>query len=719
MAIDWNKYEVTHQIDWDKYEPEKDYTKVRSMLSKEYPRTGGEEIEEIPYRGDSTIGQDILSGILHAPGQVAQSLAELPEQAKQSANLAITHPGRAVADVGAGALSGVKDLYNLPLNIGQYLGEKGVPGFGLAKKYAPNLRIGDTGLQHYLLGAPQKGDDLLQGLAEIAPFFRAAKFAKAVTPLQRLAKTTGTMAAFSASKNQNPFAGALMGVAGEGLAKGTAKAARGVSAISKKAAQAISDKELKGLPSKEELAAKLTPSQLIKTPLSAEELAKALEQTRGTETSLGDVIENPTLKKAYENIVAPIPFSGAIPAMQRTASAIIEKGKNLVNKLGEKSEGEDVGIQLQQALKKAEADSNKVKNELYDKANKKADDIGLKIGRDNLSDYASSALKDIKKSPELLRTIPKSLIDDLTSMSDKSLSNNLKLTNIFRGVIGDKAQEHFEQGNKFAYNVYKGLKNSLDKDIDSATESEAAAPIKDLLKKANDYYREQHAPFDDPTIKKFTRQGGDPDTLLPYFLRLTQRGERSKLLQKLMSKLDDSKRELVPYAHYSDAFQNGQFNPHRFKQLHEKLGENQKEILFNGLKDNGTPLKKKFDDYVSLVKKNQEPLTAMVNPKTGQRMLTQSAYGGFTPYLLGGAAGLIGGIKGLGIPVLTARAARTVLTSPEYRESLVNKMIKNQRESVEGGKKSKTSATPLQSSLAKALTQAALSRNQSNRRNKE
>lgn len=439
----------------------------------------------------------------------------------------------------------------------------------------------------------------------------------------------------------------------------------------------------------------LRPSKMFRGNLSDKQLAKNLEITRGTETGLGDVIESPFLKRMYENVLPHVPFSGAPKSMVNTAYQVRDQGKNLLDEIGVGAESlTKQRSQLQEALKQASKQARQEKNQNFEKLNKMADEADVIVGRENFTKKAKDAIADIEQSPELKREFPADILSDLESYATNAKGNNLKLSNIFKGKLGDKANDLYMQGRMHEYGIVKDLQGSLQSDIDSAIEGSGHAGLKKQYQKSQTDYKEKFAPFEDADIVKFTRQGGDADLLLSHFIK-TGSNDRSNLLSKLIDKLPQQSSRLPLQMYLSRAIEDGGVNPLTLRSLYNKLGESQKDVL---IKDKS--LKEKLKNYVDLVGKNTEPLTAMTNVKTGQRNLDAVTVGIMS--LLGhGVAGNYGALASGALPVVAGKVATKALTSEKLRESLITEMLKNRSKFGKGEKPTQT----LSQGLLEALKQ--------------
>jgi hypothetical protein len=412
----------------------------------------------------------------------------------------------------------------------------------------------------------------------------------------------------------------------------------------------------------------LRPSKVLRGTQTPEQLQQSLDVTQGTQTPLGDVIGSPGLKRFYENILTHIPFSGASQTSQDVAQGIKAQGNNIFSQIGVDQLGPNSGAQLQDALKQAAADARAEKNKSFEAVNKLADDANLTIGRENFSNKAKETLDDIDQSPELKRTFPKDLLGDIQVYADNKQGNTLKLTNIFKGKLGDQASEFYTDGKRYEYGIVKGLQDALGKDIDSSINKLGTPELKDKYAQAQKDYQEKFAPFEDPDVVKFTRLGGDSDLMLSHFLRPGQ-NDRANLLTKLMQKVSPESKDLPLQMYLSRSVENGEVNPLTFRSLYDKLGENQKNVL---IKDDNT--RNMLENYADLVRRNTTPLTIMANPKTGQQNL-DALTAGVIGLLGHGVAGNTGAIAGAGGAIVGGKLANKALTSEAVRNALVKNMI--------------------------------------------
>lgn len=93
----------------------------------------------------------------------------------------------------------------------------------------------------------------------------------------------------------------------------------------------------------------LRPSKLLKTSLSPSELQANTRAAQGTNTSLGSVLENPGLKKLYENTLTSLSFTGADDVAKSTAAATSDSAKKTLNDILGSTDIKDINSGLDQS----------------------------------------------------------------------------------------------------------------------------------------------------------------------------------------------------------------------------------------------------------------------------------------------------------------------------------------------------------------------------------
>lgn len=603
------------------------------------------------------------------PQMIAQALGVQPPDDDLSQSL-YTKPQRFAKALGITNRTPVDNLRDLAAGVVSGLGKGGQ--FVASSLTGGNAPTGDVDKLATMIASnkPSTAGNILKGVGEYAPY--------GVLGGESLLGQTAA-GALSGAATTNPNESNFFGILPSGKTGGSIESAL---------LNLLTGGAAKGLEA-------ARPSNVLRGTLSHEQLQKNVDVTAGTQTPLGDVISSPSLKRTFENILPYLPFSGASDAAQGVASDIKSQGKEIFSQLGVDKLGPNSGSELQDALKKAAADAREQKNKNYEIVNKMADDAGLNVGRDNFSNKANDILNEINLSPELKREMPSDVLSDLQSYADNKEGNTLKLSNIFKGKLGDKASDFYTNGRMYEYGFMKQLQDALGNDIDSSIEKSGTKALKDEYAQAQKDYQDKFAPFEDPDIVKYTRQGGDPDLILSHFIK-TGQNDRATLLQKLVSKMSPTSKTLPLQMYLAKSLDNGEVNPLTFKTLYDKLGDNQKKVLINDDKTRDM-----LENYSDLVKKNTSPLTIMANPKTGQQNLdTQNTA---LLALLGHmASGNIGALGLAGGAVAGSRLATKALTSEAVRNALVKKMINN-KSMFTGGAKIPSYQTA-QQALMKALS---------------
>jgi hypothetical protein len=553
----------------------------------------------------------------------------------------------------AGLAEGGHGLLNAPHNIVNMVSPS-------AASHIPTQKNYDFA---HLLNLPSTAtlaDKIIRGLAQYAPALAIPEADMAIAgraagiPV-RMAANAGRQAAYGATQTENPMEGATSGAIGGAT----------VPLVSK-------------------LVNALRPSNIFRGNLSPEELASNQEAAKGTETGLGRIIESPSLNRAYENILPHVLFSGAENTMGRNANNITHKGADILDMIGKNTDPGNYGIRMQEALKKAASQATQEKNQGYRALDKAADEAGMKVGREKLSSTAQDLLDEMKSSSELNAENDPKLISDLERYASNKEENTLKNTNIFRSKgLGKKANQAYVSGDTHASGVYSQLKDALSEDIKTAFEGSENPNLKDLYAQNQKDYAEKFAPFEDKDIVKFTKKGGDPDLLLPHFLK-GGKNDRATLLTKLTSKLAPIDKHIPLLAHLSKAVdKEGNVDPIQLSSLYRQLGENQRKALIHE-----PYFDKELKNYSNLVGQNKKALNLMFNPDTGVKGQTTRVLDAILKITQ-----VAGGTVGAGLPGFLAttlgsgilgHASTKALTSPTLRDKLINAMIANKKWHIPG-----------------------------------
>lgn len=583
------------------------------------------------------IGNDIKASLSNMPETLASILQNLPGQVYESGKQALTNPARAVANVGAGTLEGLTGIANIPSNVAAYLGSKDI-GRGSLEDAISKAHLSDAWIRS-AMGAPQPGDELLQGLGNFAPFGGLGGEAEG---LSGLASRAAANTAYATSQNQNPLTAALMGMAAEGVTHALQKG--------------------------------LAPGRFLpSSPLSNEELKQAANSAQGTETDLGNIIQNPSLKRKFENRLPDIAYSGAYDTMQRTGKILKNRGQQIVEDFKGNNNTSNIGASLQTALKAAEKETRAQKNAHFDELNNAADAMGISTNRANIREAAKDALDKINRDKDLAAANgpeANKLLEEFATPSENE-NFSLKDTDILRGVLRKKADEAYKTGNENLSTIYGNLKKASLKDLNDAIDKAGDENLNALRNKAMTFYANEYAPFKEKEIMKYTREGADADTLINAFLKTSPSTDRSNLLSKLTTKLSPEDRNLLSYSYLSRAFnKKNQVRPGKLETLYSNLGENQKAALFTPEQN------QRLSEYGDLVNINKDVLHPMFNPMTGQKGNPISLLNTLLATLGTAATGHIPLGLAIGLaPNMIARPAVKALTNETLRNKIIDAMI--------------------------------------------
>lgn len=624
----------------------------------------------------SDIGSRAATSLENLPESLMTGLMNLPGEAYQGAKFAVSHPGRAAFDIAAAPGELAESIQNLPEKVSRYLQSQGLQGAAPVTQFLQkhvSLPEEGFGIEKALgYDKPLQGEEFLKSMAQLGPVGRAESLLTkglgltgegAAKAAGRAAVKGATFGGAAAAQGQDPLTAALAAQLLETGAKGIGKGAKAIRSTTAR----------------------------YPTRLSADELRQALEATKGTQTSLGRVIENPDLMKLYENKLAALPRSGVTEQMNANVEHIVNRGNKLLEDMKPKGLEGSPTQAIQDALKDAYEDVKAEKKANFKELNDLANKEGIKVGRNNIRTVAQQYLSKLNQDQEGMRSADPGLVDDLKYYASPKkgggLLTDLETADLARGDMGEKKFKHYIDNNKRTNEVYSSLKNAIQDDINKAFNmhkllyGDKNSKLAALRDKAFEHYKNVFAPFEEDEILKFTKRGGDSDLILDNFLKRSRTTDRPILLNKLMSKLPDQSKGIVPYAYYSRAIKDGKLDPLALKRLDESLMPNQRKVLLGDNK-----IAKDLVNYNTLAGKNTDAINAMFNPQTGKRVGDIAT--GLIPALINASAALGGGhIAGVPgalagailAPEIVGRAARPIakhLTDETVREKVIRQLIK-------------------------------------------
>lgn len=170
----------------------------------------------------------------------------------------------------------------------------------------------------------------------------------------------------------------------------------------------------------------LRPSKLFRGRSTPEELQEKLRLTQGTDTGLGDVLQNPWLKKQFENTLTSIPGTGANEALHDIGNQVVSRGEGLMGRLLGGKNPENVPEQINDLLTKSFKKSEKEKNALYKEFNTGSEEKKAPLDLSNFKDTLNKYIGSLKNSKSLdIDPDARSLLNKLTNTDERLFSEHL------------------------------------------------------------------------------------------------------------------------------------------------------------------------------------------------------------------------------------------------------------------------------------------------------
>lgn len=677
--------ELSHPDSWSD-------AQVKEAIYKHFPKNGSSiEGRMSDKKGFGGILEDIQNSISNAPEELASALSQLPAEGMNSFSQIRHQPLRAAENLGAGLLEGGKGFINIPANIQRYLQEKGLSSDAFEgqpqSKYGVQSgstipSIPETGLQEAILGRPQSGDALLQGIGSFSPYAKLGGLAKG---LGGAARRAGAAGAYATGQNQDPLAAALLGLGAEGIAR---LAPNVVNATKK-----------------------LDPAVMFRGNLSPEELAANLRATKGTKTPLGSVLEEPNLKSLYENVISNVPFSGAKETLGRVKNEVEGQSDNLMKTLEPQGVQGDTNNLVKSLLESAYKKHSLKKNNLYNERNDIAQKENLKLDLSNFNKLVSDTSKSIEESslykndPDFKRAYRKlvglknteeevkgQLVDNQGNpLVSKTLTPSITEATMIASKLrteGKKLKSSSLPEDRSLGSLYKRLGKTLKEDVNKSIEERGSEALKKSHAEAENNYAKNFSSFLDKDVYKFIDQDKDPQKIVREIIKPGAKNDQYSLIQKINDLLPEDKKNLLGYAYLKGAEDKlGNIDPKQLAALVRSLGNRQFKALFPAEK-----LRQKILDYGNLRGMNESALNVLYNPKTGAQN-TQTIIGGMQGALAGTGNPILAAL-----PSLLSRVANKAMTSESVREKIIKRMIeKNTKmDAMKKSKKSKNLAPYVQ-----------------------
>lgn len=662
---------------------------MRKAIEKQFPQYAKPK-EEQPQEAKGW--QGVLEDIFNAPGRAGMGLYEaakhLPQQAFEATGQLAKNPIRAAENLGAGLASTARGVLNTPSYLSQYLKNKGITNTSI-EELLPEIEK-----TNYSMGSQQPGDTFIRGIGSYLPAGYAGGIQQG---LKGLTQRAGANLGYGASQNQDPLTAALLGLTGEA----------GVNSVPK----AIS------------VVNELRPSIRHRGNLPIEEIQANARAAENTNTPLGKILEEPKLTGTFENVTSRFPLAGGKDILSKIKNQVENKAEQVLENIKPEGAVGDFNNLTQSLLKDAEKKQKNIKNEMYGERNAIAEKEGHTLELPTFEKLAKKESKAIKKSALYMndsafrsaynklrgytktsRDIPavKSSILDMQGnpviiREARKISPTLTEAQVTANTLGEKAKAWKKSPNandKAIGGMVESLAMALRKDIKSSV-AKGSPELQQAHATANKNFAENYSPFLDKSIYKKLRQE-NPEKIINEIIKPGKKNDQYVDIQNVVKLLPDEQKNLLGYAYLKSAENKlGKIEPKKLSALIESLGNRQFEKLFPDEK-----VRQSLLDYGKLRGMNEKSLNVNFNPDTGIGLL---------PTMLG--MGLITHPVKFGAALVGSRYKNKQLTSPAYRENLINKMIENSKKN-----QSATSKNKMPTALAQALMAA---QSQQNKQSKE
>jgi len=431
--------------------------------------------------------------------------------------------------------------------------------------------------------------------------------------------------------------------------------------------------------------------------LSNEELAKNAGTALGTETNLGRVIGSPILSRIYEDLLKNTPFSGAKAASDRTSKVMENRAEdtftNLYNQSGKFKHGaniadENVGEIVQKNLQKSAKELRNISSQNYKTISDLGKEFGIVVTPKNLPEVAQQILTELDRTPlTKLNADPKlraTLKKYVESLKNAPGAEDVESLGHVEAKLGQESWKRLNAGDRYESGKLNELGTATRKDIDEAIMDSGVPELIDLGKEAKSFYRQNIAPLNKGTMKKYIN---DPDltqseNIIANFIKFGAKGDKVKTMQLLTKHLSPETMDKLRYHIFSPVDE--QPLTHSLVTKFNKLGPKQQAELIPDQNIRG-----QLKDLSRLAKLNPDTFNEMFNPKTGAKVvpleILKQVYHKIAPALGiagGAAAGTVGGIPAalsVAGTFAAAKGATKLLTSEKVRNKIVKAMIKGEQ----------------------------------------
>ena len=419
---------------------------------------------------------------------------------------------------------------------------------------------------------------------------------------------------------------------------------------------------------------------------------------RGTETSLGRVINNPTLSKFEENILPNIPGSGMPGAQMRTGEQI----RGRANAIGEELYSPNVpdNMTLEQAAhrklyegaERAKAQDKMLyqtvsriakKNDVYTSLNNEMAVAQKYLGQRYEDPFLDAALSGpvgkvleslAEQSPGRMRTFEE---------AHKVRSNYLKQArdiNPFENPRGAQIMSELARASEDEMGEAAQLSN-IPVLMDAYEFAKDSFKLNTVPLRENRNLAKSTATLPPVTGQKVRLDEAVSEAIPGMFIKTGRKNDAVGVLKQLTHYLDAEGLDLYRNVHFKNAFTpEGDIDVKELLSAWKTLGPKQRSELFK----NKPHLMESLSDFERLQYINPKAFQQMFNPPTGHSLGLRATFGGIASAgavagasLFGPAGALVGGLAAIPLSAIGARAATKALTNEQLRSAIVKAMTKS------------------------------------------
>jgi hypothetical protein len=415
--------------------------------------------------------------------------------------------------------------------------------------------------------------------------------------------------------------------------------------------------------------------------LPTEEILRRVEAAKGTATGLGRILDQPQLTQILENVSRYSPFSGYQKGVNKTIANMEARAASNLDELsgGEIPQDVEVLEEIQKQLQNSVGNKIKLSDANYRKLDELANQLGVKVNRDDITQTAREMLKKIRSNPELARKTRPGIIQDLEFYANPSKGRPQNIdealtgsqpkqeygfneSNLTRSLLGEDQYEALLASKRHESGQYGTLKKALDRDMRVAIEKSGDPELEGLWQEAQKFYKNEIVPTQSPRIKKFVN---DPDlseseNIIATFLKYGPKQDRVKLLKQLTNHLDEKGMERLRYAVFSDEL--GESSIQNMTKVWHRLGPKQKAELIPD-----EVMRENMEAMAQVAKMNPKAIHQMYNPETGAWAKVME--------MVKGIAGIAAGSATTGGSIVGARMATELLTNEKARNAIIKRLL--------------------------------------------